>query len=150
MSKNKNIGVSMKIANAGIWCYQHNYKVLSKLFYAINYIVFGCVIPPSVKIGVGTVIAHSIGVVMHHSVVIGKDCHILHNVTLGGNDRGGPMIGDNVMLGAGCCVLGNVRIGNGVKIGANAVVLKDVPDGAVAVGVPARIIMPMSVQNVSN
>lgn len=54
--------------------------------------------------------------------------------------RGNPVIGENVLIGAGACVLGKVTIGNNVKIGANAVVLEDVPDGCTAVGVPARII----------
>lgn len=52
-----------------------------------------------------------------------------------------PIIGDGVLLGAGCCILGDVKIGDGAKIGANAVVLCDVPDGATAVGIPARIIL---------
>lgn len=76
---------------------------------------------------------------------IGKNCRIACNVTFGarwsknGLD-GAPVIGDDVVIGAGAVILGNIHIGDGARIGANAVVLNDVPAGAVAVGVPAKII----------
>lgn len=134
----KNIGIAMKIANAGSWCYDHHLKICSKVFYALNYIVFGCVIPPSVKIGRGTEIAHSIGVVMNHTAVVGENCHILHNVTLGGVK---VVIGNNVLLGTGCVIQGPCKIGDNVKIGANTFVNFDVPDGATVVGCKGRIIL---------
>lgn len=126
-----NIGIAMRIANVSCWLYRHKMKILAKLFYAINYIVFGCIIPPSVKIGERTCIAHSIGVVMHHTAVIGNDCHILHNVTIGNE---GVIIGDNVLLGCGCVIQGPCRIGNNVKIGANTFVDFDIPDDKTVVG----------------
>lgn len=82
------------------------------------------------------------GVVIHSRAVIGKNCKIAQQVTIGG--RSGiyevPVIGDNVYLGAGCKVLGNVIIGNNVVVGANAVVIRSVPDNAVVAGVPAKIV----------
>lgn len=71
---------------------------------------------------------------------IGKNCLIHQQVTIGFNNAGTPFIGDNVKIYAGAKILGNVRIGNDVVVGANAVVVKDIPDHSVVVGVPARII----------
>lgn len=129
-TKNK-IGIAMNIANASRWCYSHKMRISAKFFYAINYIVFGCIIPPTTKIGKGTQIAHSVGVVMHHTAVVGDNCHILHNVTLGGK---GIEIGNRVLLGCGCVIQGPCKIGNNVKIGANTFVDFDVPDGKIVVG----------------
>jgi len=75
---------------------------------------------------------------------IGKNCNISHGVTVGQMNRGGrkgtPTIGDNVYIGPGARVIGQIRIGNNVAIGANTVVTKDVPDNAVLVGAPGRVI----------
>ena len=124
-------GIAMKIASNACWCYNHRLKFFSKVFYAMNYLMFNCIIPPTVKIGQGSQIAHSMGVVMHHTAILGENCHILHNVTLGGP---GIVIGDNVLLGCGCVIQGPVKIGNNVKIGSNTFVNFDVPDGATVVG----------------
>ena len=99
-------------------------------------------IPLTVTLGEGTRFVHrGIGVCVHFGAVIGKECQIMQNVTIGGRNRpGGPEIGDYCFIGAGACVLGKIKIGNNVMIGANAVVLKDVPDNAIVVGVPARIV----------
>ena len=73
---------------------------------------------------------------------IGTNCQIWHNVTIGRKVSGGeiPIIGNNVFIGTGACVLGNVKIGNNVSIGANAVVITDIPDDCIAVGIPAKAI----------
>lgn len=85
---------------------------------------------------------HLNGIIVSHYAKIGKNCTIHQQVTIGQSEgNGAPIIGDNVMIGAGAKIIGNVKIGNNVKIGANAVVVKDVPDNATAVGVPARIIL---------
>ena len=83
-----------------------------------------------------------IGVVIHKRCIIGSNCHISQNVTLGGTSGiyEVPVLGDNVSVGAGANIIGPVHVGNNVVIGAGAVVLKDVPDNCIAVGVPARII----------
>ena len=84
---------------------------------------------------------HPNGVVMHSKTVIGDDCMIMQQVTLGQlAEESAPTIGNRVYIGAGAKVLGPVTIGDGAAIGANAVVLTDVPAGATAVGVPAKIV----------
>lgn len=86
---------------------------------------------------------HGIGCVVHRDAVFGKDCHIYQNVTVGakwGHGKDGiPQIGDRVQIGAGAVLLGPIRIGNDCIIGANAVVIQDVPDGCYALGVPAVV-----------
>ena len=117
--------------------------LIPRLLYILNRVVFSIALPPSVSVGRNVLFGYSgLGIVVHARVVIGNNVKISQNVTLGG--RSGylevPVIEDDVDIGAGACVLGPVRIGRGAKIGANAVVLKDVPAGAIAVGVPARIL----------
>lgn len=103
----------------------------------------GIVLPRKATIGEGLRIYHYSGIVINPFVVIGKNCSLRQCVTIGNrlsyNDC--PVIGDNCDIGAGAKILGKIKIGNNVKIGANAVVLTDVPDGATAVGIPARIII---------
>ena len=74
----------------------------------------------------------------------------MQGVTVGGaRGKGAPIIGDNVVLSAGCKIIGNVKIGNNVFVGANAVVVKDVPDGATVAGIPAKIINMKGTDNVT-
>ncbi|KAF5176681.1 Serine acetyltransferase [Thalictrum thalictroides] len=105
--------------------------------------VFAVDIHPGAKMGRGILLDHATGVVIGETAVIGNNVSILHNVTLGGTGKTSgdrhPKIGDGVLIGAGTCVLGNVRIGDGAKIGAGSVVLKEVPARTTAVGNPARI-----------
>jgi len=106
--------------------------------------ITGIEIHPGATIGKGLFIDHGMGVVIGETAVIGDNCVIFHGATLGGrgNEQGKrhPTIGNNVMVGAGAKVLGNIIIGDNVKIGANCVVLWDVLPNSTAVGVPARII----------
>ncbi|XP_073155430.1 serine acetyltransferase 1, chloroplastic-like [Henckelia pumila] len=106
--------------------------------------VFAVDIHPGAKIGRGILLDHATGVVIGETAVIGNNVSILHNVTLGGTGKASgdrhPKIGDGVLIGAGTCVLGNVRIEDGAKIGAGSVVLKQVPARTTAVGNPARLI----------
>ncbi|KAI3466435.1 hypothetical protein Pfo_023098 [Paulownia fortunei] len=106
--------------------------------------VFAVDIHPGAKIGRGILLDHATGVVIGETAVIGDNVSILHNVTLGGTGKVSgdrhPKIGDGVLIGAGTCVLGNVRIEDGAKIGAGSVVLKQVPARTTAVGNPAKLI----------
>ncbi|HLP03456.1 MAG TPA: serine O-acetyltransferase EpsC [Opitutaceae bacterium] len=101
-------------------------------------------IHPGARIGAGLFIDHGDGVVIGETAEIGRDVVMLHQVTLGG--RGGgrgkrhPTVGDGVFLGAGAKILGAVEIGAGARVGANAVVLTNIPAGATAVGIPAQIV----------
>ena len=73
------------------------------------------------------------GIIVSHNAVIGKNCTIFHQVTIGEGKGGAPVIGDNVLIGAGAKIIGNVHVGNNVKIGVNAVIVHDIPEGAVVV-----------------
>lgn len=81
------------------------------------------------------------GIIISHNAVIGKNCTIFHQVTIGEGKGGAPTIGDNVLLGAGAKLIGGIRIGNNVKIGAGCVVAKDVPDGATVVCEAPKILI---------
>ncbi len=106
-------------------------------------IVTGADIPLNAQIGGGLLLPHPNGVVIHPDARIGPNCLLFQQVTIGQGPRpGAPKIGGHVDIGAGAKVLGGVSIGDHAKIGANAVVLIDVPDGATAVGIPARVITP--------
>ncbi len=111
----------------------------------------GIEIHPGAEIGECLMIDHGMGVVIGETAKIGNYVMMYHGVTLGGTGKDHvhrhPTIGDHVVIGAGATLLGPIHIGNGAKIGAGAVVLQDVPAGATAVGVPARIILPKSPQN---
>lgn len=106
----------------------------------------GVDIHPAASLGRRLFIDHAEGVVIGETAVVGEDVLIYHQVTLGGtsNDPGKrhPTVGDRVVLGAGAKVLGPVTVGDDARVGANAVVLRDVPDSSVAVGVPARLLDP--------
>jgi serine O-acetyltransferase len=115
--------------------------VLPGFFRRLNITLNGLDIVPSIPIGGGFYLPHTVGtVVMARS--IGRNVTLVSNVTIGmRNTLSFPVIGNNVYIGAGARVLGNITIGDGAVIGANAVVLTDVPPGATAVGVPAKIIL---------
>jgi serine O-acetyltransferase len=104
---------------------------------------YGIELPYSVRLGRRVVVEHQGGIVVHGASVIGDDCIIRQNCTLGIRrmDRldDAPVLGRGVHLGAGSVVLGRVHLDDGAQVGANAVVLIDVPAGALAVGVPARL-----------
>ncbi len=113
-------------------------SVLRHLFWSL---VTGADIPINTQIAGGLLIPHPNGIVMHADAKIGPNCLIFQQVTIGSKDDSQPpTIGGHVDIGAGDKVLGEINIGNHAKIGANAVVLIDVPEGRSAVGVPAKII----------
>jgi serine O-acetyltransferase len=110
-------------------------------------ILTGVSLPAHARIGKGLYIGHFGNIFVHPDAVIGERCSLSHGVTIGvlGRGRAGvPRLGDDVYVGAGAKILGPVIVGDGAVIGANAVVLEDVPAFATAVGVPARIVAPRS------
>jgi serine O-acetyltransferase len=104
-------------------------------------IITGTDIPINCKIGVELMLPHPNGIVIHRDAIIGNNCMIMQQVTIGQLAADiAPKIGNDVYIGAGAKILGAISIGNNVSIGANSVVLIDLPDGCTAVGVPARVV----------
>jgi serine O-acetyltransferase len=126
----------------GHWFYEKRIPFMAKFFHGLSFLVFNSHIPCSASIGKGSRFAYgAIGCVIHSKAIIGDNCIIGSNVTIGGGSGSGvPVIGNNVYLATGCKIIGNITIGSNVVIGANAVVVKDIPSNCVAAGVPARII----------
>jgi serine O-acetyltransferase len=127
------------------WCHHKRIRGLPTLLLRAISLFYGLEMPVSQEIGGGLYIAHTYGVVIMPEK-IGRNCSIISNVTIGmRNEWAFPVIGDNVFIGAGARVLGGIHVGDGAKIGANAVVIQDVPEGATMVGVPARVMDPSRV-----
>jgi serine O-acetyltransferase len=121
---------------------------IARFISQISRMLTGIEIHPGAKIGKGLFIDHGMGVVIGETAEVGDNVTLYHGVTLGGTgkDTGKrhPTIGNNVFIGSGAKILGPIVVGDNVKIGANAVVLKDVPSNCTAVGVPVRIIYKKS------
>jgi serine O-acetyltransferase len=126
------------------WLWQRGAKVAARTLGEITRILTGVDIHPGATLGPGLFIDHATGVVIGETAEVGEDVMIYHGVTLGGSGRDTgkrhPTIGDRVVIGAGAKVLGAIKIGDDSRIGANAVVVKEVPSSAVVVGVPGQII----------
>lgn len=125
------------------WLYNHHLNVIAQMLRGLVRIIFSADVPPQMQIGKGTVFHHdALGCVFHPDVKIGKNCKILHGVTMGGRagHKGLPIILDNVVIGTHAQLIGNVKIGNNSIVGAGAIVTHDVPDNVVVVGNPARIL----------
>lgn len=133
--------ISHRIAH---FFYMRKHRIIARIISQISRFFTGIEIHPGAKIGKGLFIDHGMGVVIGETAEVGDFVTMFHGATLGGigSDSGKrhPTVGNNVLIGAGAKVLGPIRIGDGAKIGAMAVVLADVPQGATAVGVPAHII----------
>ena len=126
------------------WLWNHGLKSLARISSQFTRFMTGVEIHPGAQIGRRFFIDHAMGVVIGETTIVGDNCVLYQGVTLGGtgNETGKrhPTLGNNVTVGTGAKVLGNIRIGNNVKIGGNSVVVKDVPDNCTVVGVPGRII----------
>ena len=134
-------GIAMKCYRLERWFYEHHLTIFAKIVYRSMQIVLGCTIPYTCVIGKDADIAHFHGVIISHICTIGDGTVIYQHVTIGGLDgQHGATIGKNCRISPGAVLLGEVKIGDNVKIGPNSVVLHDIPDNCIAMGVPAKII----------
>lgn len=126
------------------WLHRHGVPVIPRLISHLSRFLTGIEIHPGARIGKGFFIDHGMGVVIGETAEIGDNVTLYQGVTLGGTgkERGKrhPTIGNDVVISAGAKILGAITIGDGSKIGAGAVVLRDVPPYSTAVGVPARVV----------
>jgi len=126
------------------WLWNANMKWLARFLSHVGRFLTGIEIHPGATIGRRFFIDHGMGVVIGETAEIGDDCTLYHGVTLGGTSwkegKRHPTLGNGVVVGAGAKILGPISIGDSAKIGSNAVVVKNVPAGATAAGIPARIL----------
>ena len=126
------------------WLWNRGARVVARTLAELTRILTGVDIHPGAHLGPGLFIDHATGVVIGETAEVGEDVTIFHGVTLGGTGgeigKRHPTIGDRVVVGAGAKILGAVKVGDDSRIGANAVVVKEVPAGAVVVGVPGQAI----------
>jgi serine O-acetyltransferase len=131
---------AMILYRAMRFCQRLRLSPLAAILYRVNAGIGHAVIGRGADFGPGFVILHSFGVVINSQVRGGRNVVIEHGVTIGAEKGQSPILGDDVFIGAGAKVIGAVRIGSRAKVGANAVVTKDVPEGATVVGIPARVV----------
>lgn len=122
------------------WARRHRLAPLEMLMNRLNGIFCNCYIGRGAEFGEGFVLVHADGVVINRLVRGGRNIYLEHQVTIGADRGRSPVLGDDIFVGAGAKIIGPVTIGDGARIGANAVVVKDVPAYATVVGVPARVV----------
>jgi len=126
------------------WLHNHHFRFTARLISQLSKFFTGIEIHPGAQIGRRLVIDHGTGIVIGETTIIGDDCLLYQNVTLGGTGKDvgkrHPTLGNNVMVGSGAKVLGPFRVGDNARIAANSVVLREVPDNATVVGVPGRVV----------
>lgn len=134
--------------------YKWNIPLIPRIISYITRIITGIEIHPGARIGRRFFIDHGEGVVIGETTIIGDDVLVYQQVTLGGtgkeNGKRHPTLGNNVIVGAGAKVLGNITIGDYVRIGAGSVVIEDVPESSTVVGIPGRIVHRMVVDKQGN
>ncbi len=125
------------------WLWRHKMRWLARFLSVFARLITGIEIHPGASIGRRFFIDHGLGVVIGETAEVGADCTLYQGVTLGGTSweqgKRHPTLADDVVVGAGAKVLGPIHVGSGARIGSNAVVVKDVPDNATMVGIPARV-----------
>ncbi len=135
---------ALLVHRLGHWLWGARLRWLARFVSHIGRWLTGIEIHPGARIGRRFFIDHGMGVVIGETAEIGDDCTLYHGVTLGGTSwnkgKRHPTLGNGVVLGAGAKILGPITIGDRARVGSNAVVVKDVPPGATAIGIPARII----------
>lgn len=139
---------------ASSWLWRHRCFLLGRALSQVARIITGIEIHPGAKIGRGFFIDHGMGVVIGETAELGSNVTLYHDVTLGGvspavesdsqrNQKRHPTLEDDVIVGSGAQILGPITIGAGARVGANAVVTKDVPPNTTVVGIPARAVVRM-------
>jgi serine O-acetyltransferase len=127
------------------WFYKRNLLLIARIISQINRFITGIEIHPGARIGKGFFIDHGMGVVIGETTEIGDNVTLYQGVTLGGTgkEKGKrhPTLGNNIVVGSGAKILGPLKIGDNAKIGAGAVVLKDVPPNSTVVGVPGKAVV---------
>jgi serine O-acetyltransferase len=134
-----------------VWCYRIAHKLwnknwlwLARFMSTFARWITGVEIHPGAQIGKRLFIDHAMGVVIGETAIIGDDCTLYHGVTLGGttwnDEKRHPTLLNNVVIGAGAKILGPITLGKGCRVGSNAVVTKDAPDGSTVIGIPGHII----------
>ena len=129
----------------------YSFGIIVNIIYRFIGYIIGVDIPWKTKIGKGFRISHPMGIVIHENTIIGENCWIRQNTTIGIDLRtkDAPIIGDNVNIGANTCIIGNVKIGDNSIIGAGSVVVKSIPENSFAVGNPCKVIKNRIVNNKS-
>ena len=122
------------------WARRYRLAPVELLMNRLNSICCNCIIGRGAEFGPGFVLIHATGVVINGDVIGGKNVFIEHQVTIGAERRQSPRIGNGVFIGAGAKVIGAITLGDHSRVGANAVVLDDVPAYATVVGIPARVV----------
>lgn len=127
------------------WLWNHGLKSLARISSQFTRFMTGVEIHPAAVIGRRFFIDHAMGVIIGETTIIGDDCTLYQGVTLGGTGKETgkrhPTLGNNVLVGVGAAVLGNVTIGDNSKVGGGAVVVKDIPENCTVVGIPGHIVI---------
>ncbi len=122
------------------WSHRCHLAPLEMVLNRLNSVFCNCIIGRGAEFGPRFVLVHATGVVINGRVIGGAGVYLEHQVTIGAERRASPRLGDDVFVGAGAKIVGAVAIGDGARIGANAVVVKDVPPHTTVVGIPARVV----------
>jgi|SRR5690554_308029 len=133
----------VKLYRLGNFFHRNKLSFIGKFISYFNRLLFSVWLPSSASIGKNFTVGYwGLGIVIHSNTVIGDNCQINQNVTIGRNfgDKLVPVIGNDVYIGAGSVVFGEIKIGNNVIIGSNSLINKDVPDNCTVVGNPMKII----------
>lgn len=132
-------------------------KIFARIFEFLNYLICSNAVSARAEIGTGTKFWHrGVGCTVHYKAKIGNYCKILPNVMIGAKFKDGepdervPIVGDNVFIGTGAVVVGNIKVGNNVIIAANSVVTRDIPDNCYALEIPANVKQKEHVNNENN
>jgi len=127
------------------WLWIHGWRFLARALSQVARFITGIEIHPGARIGRRFFVDHGMGVVIGETTIIGDDVTLFQGVTLGGTGKETgkrhPTLGNNVVVGAGARVLGNITLGENCRVGAGSVVLRDVPDNSTVVGVPGHIVL---------